>query len=166
MARRATAPTPPPTTQLKFVEMIPPNMGVDFIRLAVPMLIASWVVIGIGLVSIWLRGGLNYGIDFVGGTSVQVKFVQETSISDIRAALERPDLREVVVQEAGGARQEFQIRVLGAEGSAEDAAAASVKAGLQGKFGEGSFEVLRTETVGPKVGKDLWRNAMLAVFAS
>lgn len=158
----AASTTAPP----RFVELIPPNPGIDFIRLAIPMLITSWAVIVIGLVSIWFRGGLNYGIDFVGGTSLQVKFTQTTAVGDIRAALDRPDLREVVVQGVGGEAREFQIRVLGVEGQPEDAAAGAVRAGLQAKFGEGSFEVLRTETVGPKVGKDLWRDAMLAVFAS
>src|SRR5262245_47686484 len=165
MARRATMSAPPAAAPPRFVEMIPPNPGIDFIRLAIPMVITSWVVIAIGLASIWFRGGLNYSIDFVGGTSLQVKFLKATAIGDIRAALERPELREVVVQDVGGGT-EFQIRVLGTEGQPEDAAAGAVKAGLQAKFGEGSFEVLRTETVGPKVGKDLWRDAMLAVFAS
>lgn len=150
----------------RFLELIPPNPGIDFIRLALPMIAMSWVLILGGLASVWLQGGLNYGIDFAGGTMLHVKFPQATSIADIRAALARDDLREVVVQDVGGGAQEFQIRVLGKEGAPEDAAAVSAKAGLQAKFGEGSFEVLRTETVGPKVGKELWRDATLAVLAS
>jgi len=131
------------------------------------MFVVSWIVIGLGLVSMWMRGGLNYGIDFAGGTMLHVKFPQATAVSDIRGALEsRKDLREVVVQDVGSDGREFQIRVLGADNEAEDAAASSAKAGLMGKFGEGSFDVLRTESVGPKVGRELWRDATLAVLVS
>jgi len=42
----------------------------------------------------------------------------------------------------------------------------AIKAGLRDKFGEGTYDVLRVETVGPKVGKDLWRDATLAVLAA
>src|SRR5262249_40949842 len=42
----------------------------------------------------------------------------------------------------------------------------AIKSGLNAKFGEGAFDVLRVETVGPKVGHDLWRDATLAVIFS
>ena len=97
-----TTKTPAPPVQHHFVEFIKPNPGIDFVRLCVPMFIMSWVIIGLGLVSIWARGGLNYGIDFAGGTLLQVRFPQSTSVTDLRSALEaRPDLREVVVQDVG-----------------------------------------------------------------
>jgi preprotein translocase subunit SecF len=131
-----------------------------------PAIVGSWLIIVAGLVSIWARGGLNYGIDFAGGTLLHVKFPQAVSISDIRAGLDRPEIRESVVQDVGGTGHEFQIRVLGTDAEHEDAAAVAGKAGLQSKFGEGSFELLRTETVGPKVGAELWRDATLAVLVS
>jgi preprotein translocase subunit SecF len=70
------------------------------------------------------------------------------------------------VQDVGNEGKEFQIRVLGGEAGKEDSAAGSARAGLQAKFGEGSFDVLRTESVGPKVGRELWRDATLAVLLS
>jgi preprotein translocase subunit SecF len=150
----------------RFLTLIPPNPGIDFVRLTVPMVILSWTLILLGAGSMWLRGGLNYGIDFAGGTLLHVKFPQQTAVADIRGALERPDLREVVVQDVGRDGREFQIRVLGADPEKQDVAAASAKSGLQTKFGEGSFDVLRIESVGPKVGADLSRNATLAVLVS
>jgi preprotein translocase subunit SecF len=149
----------------KFFELIPPNPGIDFIGLAPKMSLLSCALILVGLVSVFMRGGLNYGIDFTGGTMVYVKFPNATSIGDLRAALDRPELRSVSVQDVGGAGTEFQIR---AQQSDEDTSsvADAVKAGLKERFGEGSYEVLRIESVGPKVGKDLWRNATLAVIAA
>ena len=150
----------------RFFELIPPGTQIDFVGLRFKMLLLSWTLILIGLASIWVKGGLNYGIDFAGGTMVHVRFAQPTPIGDIRAALSRAELREVVVQDVGKGGQEFQIRVLGAEHGGSSTVADAIKAGLREKFGEGTYDVLRVETVGPKVGKDLWRSAALAVLAA
>src|SRR5207302_1899592 len=85
----------------RFFELIPPHLGIDFVGLRFRMLIVSWTLILIGLVSIYLHGGLNYGIDFAGGTMVHVKFAAPTPTGDIRSALSRPELREVIVQDVG-----------------------------------------------------------------
>jgi preprotein translocase subunit SecF len=155
-----------PAVEHRFFELIPPGLDIDFVGLRFKMLLLSWTLILIGLASVWWKGGLNYGIDFAGGTMVQVRFAQATPIGDIRAALARPELREVVVQDVGKGGQEFQIRVLGAEHGGASSVADAIKTGLRDKFGEGTYDVLRVETVGPKVGKDLWRSATLAVLAA
>jgi preprotein translocase subunit SecF len=160
------AQTAPTRVDHKFLELIPPNLGVDFVRLTWRMLILSWTVIAIGLISIWVQGGLNYGIDFRGGTMVHVKFPKATTASEIRGALDNPSLREVLVQDVGQGGTEFQIRVHGAEEGGTAQVADAIKGGLNAKFGEGSFDVLRVETVGPKVGQDLWWDATLAVVFS
>ena len=167
MATRPTARTDnAPTVEHRFFELIPPGLRIDFVGLRFKMLIASWTLILIGLVSIYLHGGLNYGIDFAGGTMVHVRFAAATPVADMRAALSRPELREVVVQDVGQGGKEFQIRVLGAAEGGSTGVADAIKAGLREKFGEGTYDVLRVETVGPKVGKDLWRDATLAVLAA
>jgi preprotein translocase subunit SecF len=147
----------------RFFEIIPANTTIDFVRMAPRMVLLSSLFILVGLVSIYLRGGLNYGIDFAGGTLVHARFAQETPITAVRAALERPELAGVVVQEVGREGREFQIRVQ--EAGNVDAAQAA-RAGLKEKFGEGTYDILSTESVGPKVGRDLWRDATLAVLAS
>jgi preprotein translocase subunit SecF len=153
-------------TKHRFLELIPPDTAFDFVGLRFKMLVLSWALILIGLASVYLKGGLNYGIDFAGGTMVHVRFSEPTPIGDIRAALNRPDLREIVVQDVGKEGKEFQVRVLGAEQGGSGTVADAIKAGLREKFGEGTYDVLRVETVGPKVGKDLWRSAALAVLAA
>jgi preprotein translocase subunit SecF len=153
----------PAPVEHHFLEIIPPNPNVDFVGLRFKMLLVSWALILIGMGSIYLRGGLNYGIDFAGGTMVQVKFVQPTPIGDVRGALARPELKEVVVQNADKVDREFQVRVLGADQGGSTVVADSIKAGFKERFGEGTYDVLRVETVGPKVGKDLWQQATLAV---
>jgi preprotein translocase subunit SecF len=162
----ATASQKTAPVQHHFREWIPPGLKIDFVGWRGRMLLISWLVITAGMIHMWWTGGLNLGIDFAGGTMIHVKFVQPTKIEDIRAALAGADLREVVVQDVGQGSKEFQIRVLGGEQGGSTSVADAIKSGLRAKFGEGSHEILRVETVGPKVGKDLKWNATLAVLAA
>ena len=157
---RAT--TPPP----RFFELLPSQTNIDFVRLAPKMVLVSIAFIAIGLVAIYFRGGLNYGIDFTGGTVVQVRFPMPTSITDLRAALDASELGGVVVQEVGRDGREFQIRAQGTTEAETSDAAEATRTALRTKFGEGAYDILSVETVGPKVGRDLWRNATLAVLVS
>jgi preprotein translocase subunit SecF len=158
----AEATAPPP----KFFELIPSTVNINFVGMRLRMLIVSWVLILIGLVSIWMKGGLNYGIDFSGGTLVHVRFTQAAPVSDVRTAVESKGLAGVVVQGVGQDEREYQVRASSGGEGESDQTAADIQAGLREKFGEGAFDVLRIEAVGPKVGRDLWRSAALAVLAA
>jgi len=158
------AETPAPV-QHRFFELIPPGTRIDFVGLRFKMLLLSWTTIAVGLAWAYV-GGINWGIDFVGGTMVHVKFAAPTPIGDVRAALLKPELGEALVQDVGRAGNEFQIRVRGAEKGGSSSVSDGIKADLREKFGEGTYDVLRVETVGPKVGKDLGRSATLAVLAA
>jgi preprotein translocase subunit SecF len=153
----------PSTAPPKFLALIPANPGIDFIKLSPKMALLSCALVLIGFVSMFFRGGLNYGIDFTGGTLLNVRFAKATPVADVRGALERSDVASVTVQEVGASGNEFQINGRAA-GDEAGATAAALKTGLNARFGEGSYEILRTESVGPKVGQDLWRDATLAVL--
>jgi len=103
------------------------------------------------------------GVDFAGGTMVHIKFTQQVTIGEIRRALTRSGL-EGIVQDFGGSESgEFLIRLettpaeLGTIGQ-------DVRRSLSDQFGHEQFEVRRTESVGPKVGKDLRRRGALSVI--
>jgi len=161
-ARGAETPAP---VQHRFFELIPPGTRIDFVGLRFKMLLLSWTTIAVGLAWAYV-GGINWGIDFVGGTMVHVKFAAPTPIGDVRTALLKPELGEALVQDVGRAGNEFQIRVRGAEKGGSSSVSDAIKADLREKFVEGTYDVLRVETVGPKVGKDLGRSATLAVLAA
>jgi preprotein translocase subunit SecF len=93
-----------------------------------------------------------------------VRFKQPVAIADVRAALEQANLRSVSVQDAGGQSTEFQIRAQ--QGDEETGTSDVMTAALVERFGEGAYDTLQVESVGPKVGKDLWLNATLAVIAA
>src|SRR5581483_2063769 len=116
----------------KFVELIPSGTKVDFVGMRGRMLVFSWALILASLAfTHFVRGGLRLGIDFAGGTMVHVKFAERTSIGDIRAALSKPELGEVIVQDVGRDSREFQIRLLGGEGGqGATSVAAAIEKGL------------------------------------
>jgi preprotein translocase subunit SecF len=147
------------------MDLIKPGTTIDFVRYSKPAALFSLSLILIGVISYFSRGGLNYGVDFVGGTIVQVRFTQPTNIVDIREALVTTDVGNVTVQDFGQGANEFLIRIPIIEEGAPDLPG-QIRQGLANKFGELAFEVRRVETVGPKVGSDLRRKALLAVAFS
>jgi preprotein translocase subunit SecF len=148
-------------------ELIKPGTNFDFVGYRFYAVSASIVVILLGLVSLWFRG-VNYGIDFAGGTLVHVRFSKPVEINDIRAALESIAAKDVMVQDFGGAaKQEFIIRMLESDPELKRGLTEEISKTLTERFqGKSEFEVLRVETVGPRVGKDLRQRAVWAVLAA
>lgn len=122
------------------------------------LLSAVFIVVGVG--SILMPGvGLRYGIDFAGGTLVQLRFAEPVRVEAIRAALAGVQLGESVIQQFGDP-QEYLIRV--AAGGELEETSQRVTGALQGQ-GLPGFEVRRLEFVGPQVGRDLQLQALQAV---
>ena len=147
------------------MEIIKPGTNFNFVRFFKVAYLLSVFLIVVGLASFWYRGGPNYGVDFAGGTVVHVKFSQPTDIGDIRGALESSQIAGVTVQDFGQTRDEFLIR-MPTVGEGMESLSNTIKQGLVEKFGEQAFEIRRVETVGPKVGSDLRRKALLALLAA
>ncbi len=148
------------------MEIIKPNTKIDFVGKIKFALILSWVLIGIGIVSMVLKGGPLYGIDFRGGTLMQIKFAKKVSAGAIRKALKDMGVQTGSVQSVGAeADNEF---LLNYETTEEDLEQFSEKIREQfvATFGKDSFEIRRAEIVGPKVGKDLREKALFAVGLS
>ena len=146
------------------MELIPPNTRIDFIGKKKYTIWISAVAILISFGSIFLHGGLRYGVDFAGGLLIQIRFSKPVSISEIRSTMEAMGSKEANVQNFGG-ENEFLIRV---EKTSEDVEEVSkkIQASLQERFKDNAFEIRRVEAVGPKVGKDLKEKALWAVGLS
>lgn len=145
------------------------NTSYDFNRWWKPAAIGSGLFIIIGLVVIALKG-LSYSVEFTGGTLKQLEFSTPVSTSDIRETLEKAGFEDAEIQQFGS-QNEFTVRVAGAEDVAEQEGGAEiiseqVNAALVDRFGEQAITVVRTEAVGPRVGKELRRNAFFAVLIS
>ena len=124
--------------------------------------IVSLLFIAAGLVSMWVQGGLRYGIDFSGGTLIQARFEKPVAVDRIRAALEQIKLGESVIQEFGDPR-EFIFRLPLAEVPAEEVTR-RVQEALARDSALGKVEIRRVEFVGPQVGRDLQLQAIWAVL--
>ena len=148
------------------MEIIKPNININFVGKIWYALIISWVLISIGLVSLVVKGGPHYGVDFKGGTLFQVRFNNPTSAGDIRQMVKDMGIEAGSVQNFGeGGDKEYLVNI---ESKVEELEKFSdtFRAALDTKFGKDSFEIRRTEAVGPKVGSDLRQKALLAVALS
>ena len=104
----------------------------------------------------------DYGVDFTGGSLIQVQFSQPATAAQLRAALggsQSPPITQF------GDENEFVVRA--ALGDEEvDVVRARIEAQLVAAFGATAFDVVRTETVGPKIGAELQQKAALAILFS
>ena len=141
------------------------NANVNFIGIRKYTFVLSGVAILVGLVSLLARGGPNYGIDVLGGTMVQVRFKSPQKIGIVREAMEGLNVGDTVVQEFGDPRE---VLIWAEKSSAEvkELSSQIQKAMAEAFGGKDAFEVRRVETVGPTVGADLRRKALLAVLYS
>ncbi len=113
--------------------------------------------------------GLNYSIEFTGGTLIQVQTAKPVGTGVLRQALDAAGVRGATIQ-TFGSDTDYTIRArLGTQATAEggtQATAAAVDQAIKAGIGEGQYRIVRTEAVGPKVGKELQGKAFLAIFFS
>jgi preprotein translocase subunit SecF len=145
------------------LQLIKPDIDLDFVGKR-HFFVALSTAINLAAIVLLFAVGLNYGVDFAGGSVVQVRFSHDTGADAIRNALAPLKLGEITVQDFGQARREFLIRfekvsnIAGLARKLEDA--------LNQAYGNKVAEVVRVETVGAKVGKDLRRDAIGAIVVA
>jgi preprotein translocase subunit SecF len=122
----------------------------------------------LGLATFAIRGGVNYSIEFTGGTLMQIQFTKSADAGKIRETLDRAGIRGAEIQQFGS-DSEFTIRAqneteVAQQANGAERVASRVRQALTTEFGAGSFRVLREELVGPRVGAELRRNAAIAML--
>ncbi len=144
------------------------NANYQFISRRRVAYVVSAVLIALGLAAILVNsargvGWLNYGIDFTGGALIQARFHQPMTVEQVRAAL-----RATPATEIARFREESEFIIRAPVGGSDDVEqlADTIASALSATFGEGSFEPVRTELVGPKVGAELERKAAMAIGLS
>ncbi len=145
------------------MEIIKSETRYNFVRMMKPAVILSLAVIVIGIASLIWHGGPNYGIDFAGGTLIQIKFQDEIDTDKIRNSFKSMGFEGSIIQDYGP--KEVIVRT--AESGADAKGLTSrVDEAMGSSFGKGTYEIRRIEVVGPKVGRDLTRKALLAIVFS
>ncbi len=139
------------------------DTNIDFIGKRKIGMIISLTFITVGFVSLIFHGGPRLGIDFLGGTLVQMKFDKPVASVEVRSAVSAAGYEGAVIQQFGDDR-EVLIRILEAEGSREDAKI--ISDALGNYFSGNAYEIRKVEKVGPKIGEELRGNAVLAIFVA
>ena len=147
------------------MEIFNPHANFDFIgKKNVFIAFSIFLVIG-SLISIF-KPGLKFGIDFSGGTEVQIQFNKSIDSAEVRKILNDSGFKDSSVQHLGVAgSQEFLIRLEQTSGNLKSLQDDVAKTFTKSQ-GEGSFNIKKIEMVGPRVGADLKRRGAWALFYS
>ncbi len=118
----------------------------------------------VGSIAGFFTKGLNYGVDFRGGVEVQVKFSQRVELGELREVMKENKVALSQLQSIGDESQnEFLLKLETDKGDL-NAVSDQVNSVLASKYGEGKFEILKNDIVGPKAGAELRTSAFKALF--
>ena len=140
---------------MKYFRILP-QTHIDIVGARKTFFLISGLIILACLVSICTKG-LNFGIDFTGGTMVQVQFKENINIDQVRSALNQQGIKADIQTFIG--TNAFAVKVKGAQENVNEVSV-NIQEGLKNTGVE--FEIEQTDFVGPAVGNDLAKKAFLA----
>ena len=147
------------------MELIKPGINIPFTKYRYIAVVLSSVVNLAVIIMLFVKGPI-LGVDFAGGTVVQLKFQQRASIEQVRSALGSLATTETVIQDFGDpGSNEYLLRL---EKTSVELGSLSeqLREALTKQFGAGQFEIRRIESVGPKVGRELRQQGAWSVIAA
>lgn len=149
---------------LKLIQLVPEGTKIDFFGHRFYAMFASLVIIGGSLLCLGVKG-LNFGIDFTGGTVLEIQVQADPDLAKLRTELNSLELGEISIQEFGEKR-DLMVRLPQQDGGSDQQQAAiqKVQQNLTTHFGEGKIEFRRVEFVGPQVGEELKKDGFLAIL--
>lgn len=136
--------------------------NIDFLSIRRIMYTVSAVIILGGIASLVLKG-IDYGIDFRGGTELVLHFDQKPEIGEIRNALGKIGLGSSEIKIFG---QEGDLLIRTTEQAEGNLIADRIKASIRESLPQTTFEVLKYYKIGAKIGEELRRDAMYAIILS
>lgn len=134
----------------------------DFMRMRFAAISLSFILFFGSIYLLWDRG-LQYGIDFSGGTLVQLKYENAAPITQIREILEKQGTFQNLSVTEFGSNEEVTIRFLGSNDNVSNDIGEHISTLLKDT---GKFEVRRADVVGPKVGDELRNKGLMAIAVS
>jgi preprotein translocase subunit SecF len=147
------------------MEFIRPNIYFDFMKIRYYTYTATLLLAVMGLVSIFFIRGFNYGIDFAGGTEIQLGVPASVKTEDLRKALTPVGLAEARIQSVsnpGGASAEYIIRVPIANEAGKDQTML-IENTLKTAIGKDKVDIRRADMVGAAVSTDLKEKGFLSL---
>ena len=145
------------------MRFIRPDINLDFVGRRKIAFCLSIACIVISFLSLIIHKGPRLGIDFAGGTLIQIKFASAVPINDIKSGLATIGITKSSVQQFGQqSNHEFLVHTAMSHES-DEKFTDNVKKALE-SINAGKVEIRRVEMVGPQVGKDLRKKALFAMF--
>jgi SecD/SecF fusion protein len=135
---------------------------IDFLKYGRRAFTASWLIVLIGVIGIFVKGHKVYGIDFAGGDVMTLSFKDRIDNAQLQAAADSAKLGEVTPtyqSEIATGRELLNIQTESEKGDAAVAA-------MQKAFPQAGLEVLGKTTIGPSIGKEIQWNAILSIGLS
>lgn len=146
---------------MALIKIIPENTNIKFMSIKKITLSISILFFLISFILLFLKG-LNFGIDFTGGILIEARFNNEKiNLNNIRKDLNNLNLGEIQLQTINNTN-DLAIRVQRQKGDEQNQLIAIKK--IKDNFSSKNIEYRRTEYVGPKVGKELVKNGIIAVL--
>ena len=144
---------------MKTIKLIKHNSNIEFLKFKKATLIMSITICFFSIFSLFLNG-LNFGIDFKGGTLIEVSSENSINISNVRSVLSSLNLGDVQIQNFGSEKN-ILVRIE-ASSSENNSSALSKITNQLILFGK----IQRTEVVGPKISSELIQKGILAIISA
>ena len=148
---------------MKTLKLVPVNTSIGFIRHRTIAMVLSSVLV-VASVFVFLANGLNFGIDFRGGTLIEASSKSAVDLAELRGRLGALDLGEVQIQEFGK-ETDVLIRISEKEGAIDASNNLSAVEQVRAELSS-DFDVRRVEIVGPQVSAELIQTGVMAVLAA
>ncbi|MEW5906901.1 MAG: protein translocase subunit SecF [Elusimicrobiota bacterium] len=136
--------------------------NIDFVGRRFAFFGLSAAIILAGIISLSVKG-LNLGLDFTGGTMLQVAFEKPVAIADVRKAMSDARINAVIQSYTG--RNAYSVRVKGKQDNVNEVADRIIGA-FETSFKDNKFTEEKRDYVGPVVGRDLAKKALFAIVLS
>ena len=144
---------------MKTIKLIKQNTNIQFLKYKKITLFISLVFCIVSFFSLFING-LNFGIDFKGGSLIEVRSEESINISNVRSSLSLLSLGDVQIQNFGS-ENNILVRVEASSSKNNSSVLSSITNELQ-SFGE----IQRTEVVGPKISSELIQKGILAIISA
>lgn len=138
------------------------NTKIDFMGTRKIWYSISGAVILLGIVGVLVRG-ISFGIDFLGGSEVLVRFENPPAISDVRTAIQNAGFTSSEIKSFGNP-YDILIRIPEQERGAQ--VLDVIRGNIAQQFPNNPFKILKEDKIGPKIGAELRRNAVYAVISA
>jgi preprotein translocase subunit SecF len=141
--------------------------NINFIGNRKKAFVFSGLLFAITIVSVIMHGGLNPSIDFVGGTVVQLKFEKpiDQDLGRIRSIVTNLNFGQPEVKTIGS-KGDNEMQIIVKKKAEETFVGDEIKKAITQQYSENPFELRREEKVGAKIGSELFRNTVIAIFLS